>query len=207
MSIVQSIDKITAWVEQTVCSKVKMKLPAEDKQATDGGYDYQLAAPAAFPLFVPTKDRLPPRIIAPFPSVCVRLVESKDHLIAGKRVLKVQFCLSVWDPGRHGPDVYLPVDNTRGQFVQIPGEDAQKWYRRDGDGWRDAWNFMDTAIRELENAEYIDGLRLVKEQTIDFGPLAEQDAIPDYYPFWYAWIEFQIEEILQRSPKPYDDFL
>ena len=34
--------------------------------------------PAAFPLYVPGKDRLPPSVPAPIPSVCVQLIESED---------------------------------------------------------------------------------------------------------------------------------
>ena len=42
---------------------------------------------------------------------------------------------------------------------------------------------------------------------ITFGPVAEQDAVPDFYPYWFAWAEFSIEETLTRNPKSYQHLL
>ena len=50
-------------------------------------------------------------------------------------------------------------------------------------------------------------LRVVKEQGITFGPFTEQDAIPDFYPYWYAWAQFTVEEILTRNPQNYNHLL
>ena len=74
-------------------------------------------------------------------------------------------------------------------------------------GWRDAWNFVDTALRLIENAEYLGDLRVIKEKGITFGPVTEQDAVPDFYPYWFAWAEFSIEETLTRNPKSYQHLL
>ena len=40
--------------------------------------------------------------------------------------------------------------------------------------------FVDTALRRIENAEYLGDLRVIKEEGITFGPVAEQDAVPDF---------------------------
>ena len=66
---------------------------------------------------------------------------------------------------------------------------------------------MDTTLREIENAEYMNGLRVIKEEGITFGPVTEQDAVPDFYPYWFAWAELTIEETLTRNPKTYNQFL
>ena len=42
-------------------------------------------------------------------------------------------------------------------------------------GWRDSFNFADLVLREIENAEYIAGHRLVKEQGIKYGLFTEED--------------------------------
>ena len=66
---------------------------------------------------------------------------------------------------------------------------------------------MDTALRLIENAEYIGDLRVIKELGITFGPVAEQDAVPDFYPYWLAWAEFSVEETLTRHAKNDDHLL
>ena len=86
-------------------------------------------------------------------------------------------------------------------------EEAAAFFEKNGEGWRDAWNFVDTALRMIENAEYIGPLRVMKEDGITFGPVSEQDAVPDFYPYWFAWVEFAVEEILTRTPKDYQHLL
>lgn len=73
MTLVNSIDKIVSWLTENVCSKITLKLP--DDYRNDTGYDVVMVHPAAFPLYVPGKDRLPPNVAAPIPSVCVQLME------------------------------------------------------------------------------------------------------------------------------------
>ena len=65
MSIVNSIETVRDWLTAEVCPLVKLKLP--DDNATDASYPYKLVNPAAFSLFVPSKDRTPPNIAAPIP--------------------------------------------------------------------------------------------------------------------------------------------
>ena len=48
---------------------------------------------------------------------------------------------------------------------------------------------------------------VIKELGITFGPVAEQDAVPDFYPYWFAWAEFSVEETLTRHAKNYDHLL
>mgnify|MGYP000823031420 CR=1 FL=1 len=48
---------------------------------------------------------------------------------------------------------------------------------KNGEGWRDAWNFVDTALRLIENAEYLGDLRVIKEKGITF---TWDDALLDY---------------------------
>ena len=79
MSIVNSIETVRDWLTAEVCPLVKLKLP--DDNATDASYPYKLVNPAAFSLFVPSKDRTPPNIAAPIPSVCVQIVQGDDCLL------------------------------------------------------------------------------------------------------------------------------
>lgn len=204
MSIVNSVEIVREWLTANVCPLVELKLP--DDSATDASYPYKLVNPAAFSLFVPSKDRTPPNVAAPIPSVCVQLVEGDDNMIGRTRGIKIRLCFSAWDPGYHGPDIYTPKGNGS-TYVQQYNEAALAYFVKNGEGWRDAWNFVDTALRVIENAEYIGELRVVKENGIKFGPVKEEDAIPDFYPYWFAWAEFSVEEALTRNPKSYSHLL
>ncbi len=205
MSIVNSIEIVREWLAANVCPLVQLKLP--DDNATDASYPYKLVNPAAFSLFIPSKDRTPPKIAAPIPSVCVQLVQGKDDMIASTRGIKIRLCFAAWDPGYHGPDIFKPTGDGSGSYIQWNDEEAKALFLKNGEGWRDVWNFVDTALREIEDAEYINGLRLVKEDGITFGLFTEQDAVPDFYPFWYAWVELTVSEILTRNHKAYDHLL
>lgn len=148
-----------------------------------------------------------PKIAAPIPSVCVQLTQGEDDLIEHTRGIKIRLCFSAWDPGYHGPDIYIPQGNGSGTYIQQYNSEAADFFQKNGEGWRDAWNFVDTALRLIENAEYIGDLRVIKELGITFGPVAEQDAVPDFYPYWFAWAEFSVEETLTRHAKNYDHLL
>lgn len=106
MSIVNSIEIVREWLDSTVCPMVQLKLP--DDSATDASYPYKLVNPTAFSLFVPSKDRLPPKVPAPIPSVCVQIVEGTDSLTMSSRSIKIRLCFSAWDPGYHGRDIFKP---------------------------------------------------------------------------------------------------
>lgn len=58
MTLVQIIDNVVGWLEREVCSQITLKLPDDFKN--DATYGVEFVHPAAFPLYVPGKDRLPP---------------------------------------------------------------------------------------------------------------------------------------------------
>ena len=206
MSIVNSIETVREWIEENVCPLVKLKLPDDD--AMDDTYAYKLVHPAAFSLFVPSKDRTPPNVAAPIPSVCVQLVSGDDYPLDRSRDVKIRLCFSAWDPGYHSADILVPKKDSSGAVVRQYNTDAAAAFQANGEGWRDAWNFVDTALRILENSEYIgDCLRMKKEDGISFGPVTEQDAVPDFYPYWFAWAEFTVTESVTRNPELYSKYL
>ena len=201
MTLVNSIDKIVSWLTENVCSKITLKLP--DDYRNDTGYDVVMVNPAAFPLYVPGKDRLPPNVAAPIPSVCVQLMEGSDELIQKKRQLQIRLCLACWNPGQHGGEIFNPRENakaTGGYSYYVNTGEAAKTYSRNMDGWRDCYNLADLVLREIETAEYIAGHRLVKEQGIKFGPFTEDGNVWDYYPYWHSWISFALE--IGTTPDP-----
>ena len=56
--------------------------------------------------------------------------------------------------------------------------------------------------------EYIAGLRLVKENNIEYGPFTEDGALVSYYPYWFCWVQFTLEHGLARKiPADYEKLL
>lgn len=206
MSIVDHIDTLAEWARDNICARVKLKQPPEDLDApTDGAYEYTLVTPATFGMYVPTSEKLPPNIHSPFPSLCVRLTSGQDSMNVGDGYADIQFCFSTWDTGIHGKDVLLPDGN--GRVKPWTSEEADSYFRRSGEGWRDAWNFVDTALRAIESVTNINGLSIDPTTPIKFGPLTEQEAIPDMYPTWFAWISFRVTYPIVRNNLDFQKFL
>lgn len=207
--LVKQINSVVEWLAANVCSKITLKMP--DDYKNDADYDVEMVHPAAFPLYVPGKDRLPPKVPAPIPSVCVQLMEGNDDLTKSKRSFQIRLCLACWNPGEHGGEVFQPRKNPAvlgGYSYYLLSEETEQTYIRNMEGWKDSFNFADLVLRELENAEYINGLRLVKEDGIKFGLFTEDGNIWDYYPYWHNWISFTLEAgIPPRNPKIYENLL
>ena len=209
MLLVESIDKVVAWLNENVCNQIQLKLP--DDYKNDKEYAVEYVQPAAFPLYTPGKDRLPPNVRAPIPSVCVQLTEGSDDLLKRQRRLQIRLCLSCWNPGLHGAEVLHARPDTSKiggySYYRVTGEAAET-YTRNMEGWRDSLNFADIVLREVENAEFIAGHRLVKESGIKYGPFVEDGNIWDYYPYWHNWISFTLEAgVSATTPKQYEDLL
>lgn len=201
MSVVHVIDTLTEWARQNICEQINLKVPPENTAPDDSGYSYNLATPAAFAMYVPTSDKLPPGSHPPFPSLCVRFVTGQDVPADGGGSVEVQFCFSEWDPGTHGEDEFLP----NGDGTYRRGKGGAFW--RNGDGWRDAWNFVDIALREVESVTNIGGYTIDRAKPVKFGPLTEQEAIPDFYPMWFAWLSFTVNYPLRRNIQELQNFL
>ena len=190
MSVVHIIDTLTQWAKSNICSQIKLKVPPSNDAAVDAGYDYKLVTPTAFSMYVPTSDKLPPSILSPFPSLCVSFVNGEDETANGKGFLNVQFLFSAWDPGLHSKDWLIPTQNNTWKCWEC--EEAENYFQRTADGWRDAWNFVDIALRKLESTTNIEGFVIDRTTPIKFGPLNEQEAVPELYAAWFAWLTFRV---------------
>lgn len=209
MTLVKTFEDLVKWLNEQVCVKIELKMPNDDDNS---GTLPRYIHPAAFPLYVPGKDRLPPSVLAPIPSVCVQLLEGSDELLAGKRRLKLRLCLACWNPGENGGDTFYARENAQAlggySYYRLDGPEALERYARNTEGWRDVWNFADLVLKEIESTEYIAGWRLAKEAGITYGPFTEDGVIWDYYPYWHSWIAFTLEAgAVQRTPEKYKDLL
>ena len=187
MSIAHMLDGITAWVQENICNGVDMKVPPEDDLApVDEGYKYQRTTPTAFPLFVPARDKRPPAVLSPFPSVCVRFLDGEERIDVRKGSAEIQLCFSTWSPGTHKADV-------------IGAKKNEKAFSRNMDGWRDAWNMVDIALREIGSSLNVGGYELDRSVPVKYGPMTEQGDIVEAYPLWFAWVSFSIHYHLLRN--------
>ena len=197
MSVTKIIDDVRDWLEAVVCPQIQLKAPPDDAEPMDKDYDHTLVTPLAFSMYVPTKDMLPPPIKSVYPSVCARVMDGADDMAKKDGIVNIQLCFSTWNPGTHGTDIMKKQED--GSFKRWTGPEARDYFQRYGDGWRDAWNFVDIARQALESTTAINGHAIDISTPIKYGPLTEQDAIPNYYPFWYAWLSFTLKYPLFRN--------
>lgn len=200
MTITLALDRLRDWLEEAVCKHVELKLPNDDRGGT--GYEYKLVHPAAFVMYVPASDKLPPGVQSPIPSICVQLVEGEETPLSGRGIAKVRFCLSAWNPGMHPQDLFIP-NPSEGTFTRE--DDAE--FRRSLDAWRDVWNFTDATLAAVRNDEFPAGLRLLKEAGVKYGQFTVQEEIVNTYPYWYAWITASYEYGIVPAQEGYKEFL
>lgn len=202
-TVTNTIDAVTAWVQMNICNKLRLKRPPENEAgATDAGYDYQLVTPLAFALFVPTQDKITTPGGAPIPSICVRLTDGETNHETGEQKLSFDLCISTWDPGTHGRDILQKQID--GSFEPLTGAAADARFEKNGDGWRDAWNAVDVVLREIGNASSIGGVPIDRSVPVRYSPFKDQEAIPDYYPFWFTVVSFQLKQPARPHNDPVD---
>ena len=210
MTIAQCIEKVTDWLNESVCPKIKLKLPDDNQNGKE--YEVKAVNPTAFAMYQPGKDKLPPGVIAPFPSVVVQLLEGSDNMTSSNGRMKLQLSFTAWNPGNHAGELKRATQTTTASGsedldVKIGGVASEQSFTRDAEGWKDVWNFVDRALREIENAEYLNGLRVVKELPITYGQFQQEGQISDLYPYWGAWAIITIERGLARTGASCSQFL
>lgn len=203
------IQDVVRWLTDKVCSQIQLKLP--DDYRNDDEYSVKFVNPVAFPLYVPGKDRLPPDVPAPIPSVCVQLMEGNDNLLTRERNLDIRLVLACWNPGTHGDEIYWPRENRSalgGYSYFLKTDEELQTYERNMEGWKDSMNFQNLVLSELEKTGNIAGNRIVRESGIKYGLFTEEGDICDYYPYWHSWITFQLQTgLIQKVPEEYNNFL
>lgn len=199
--IVTVIDTLTEWARKHICKEIQLKVPPDNTAPMDAWYSYTLANPEAVPMYLPPSDKLPAGIRFATPSLCVRFLKAGDSMAKDEGYVDVQFLFSVWNPGDHGEDLYFPKED--GSYTKQDNPSFVKG----SSGWRDVWNFVDIARRALESVTSLDGLVLDKSTDIEYGPIAEQEAIVDAYPYWYSWLSFRVTYPLMRNNEELETYL
>lgn len=205
MSVVNVIDTLAQWVEASISPNILLKLAPPPEADEAGNYDYQLVHPAVFPMYVPTQEKLPPGVHSEVPSICVRFVKGADSVTERSGTMDVQLCLSAWNPGLHGRDILIPLED--GRCEPWNELESKTFFRKSSDGWRDVYNALDTALRAVESTDCIGPYTIDKSVPVEYGPLTEQETIPDRYPLWFAWIQFRVTFPLRRNNPEIEQYL
>lgn len=167
MAVVKQLDKIKAWLEAEICPQFKFK--QADDENVDATYPYKLVNPNVFILYVPPKELIGEANRVP--SVCIQFDEGNESMASASGVLNLRLQFATFNPGEH----------TEGNF------------KINTEGWRDVWNFIDYIAERLRNVELIDDIRIIKENGIHYGPISDSGQIPNFYPYYFAWMTFSVE--------------
>lgn len=192
MTIVEMVEKVTGWLNDSVCPGITLKVPPENGGAEDGDYEYGRVSPHAFPLFIPAKGRLPAGVENRVPAICVQLLTGRDTGDT-RRDLTLTLFFVVWNPGVHAGDIINP-DGTEA-FIQS------------NDGWKDLWLFVDQVLTAIESRNDLGGVRINKEEPLDFGSYVPEDVNPENYPYWYAYITMKVSGGISRNNEQLKELL
>jgi len=200
MTITGIVDNIVDWLNEHVCPEVLMRLPSEDGKATNKNYNYTMVHPHAFPLYLPTRDKLPPKVKANVPSVTVQLEYGNDD--PQNREVSITLNFSGWAPGTYEDDWIIPED-----YEPAEGEIPQ--FRPDYEGWRELWNFVDKTAAAVQSTVFMgDNVEVMQWAGMEFGPYREEDTtVLDYHPFWYAYLKFKVRCSLRRLNEEVNQYL
>lgn len=167
MTIIKHLDDLKNWLETEICSQFKFK-QANDENV-DSTYNYNLVNPSVFILYVPPKEFIGDKNRVP--SICIQFEDGNENLKDEGGSLNVRLQFSTFNPGEH----------------------TEEGFTTHTEGWRDVWNLIDHTMRLIRDTETINGLRIIKENGIKYGPISDAGQIPDFYPYYFAWLEFSVE--------------
>ena len=170
MAVVKQLEKIKSWFETEICPQFKFK--KADDENVDAAYPYELVSPNVFILYVPPVELIDTHRV---PSVCIQFDGGNESMAKANGVLNLRLQFATFNPGEHYD---YGVDRS---------------FDANTEGWRDVWNFVDYIMKKLRDTELIGDLRIVKENGIQFGPISDSGQIPNFYPYYFAWMTFSVE--------------
>lgn len=207
MTVTTTIDRVTEWVKENICDPVKLKEPPDNDAANDENYEYRRITPACYSLFLPGEEKTAPPFTPQTPSVCVKVLSGKTDLTKNEMTVDFELSFCGWDPGVYGKDVILADKNEPMIFREWKGEEADNYFKIDGQGWRDLWNWIDTGLHALYNTTELNGITVDRSAPITFGPYADEESIIDIYPYWIGWIGFKTKMPIAKNIRKIEELL
>lgn len=200
MSVVDSLETMASWLREHACEGVKLK-PMDPDAPEDDAFDYQLVKPEVHTLMVPSHKHKPPGMVATVPAIVIQLTGIKDDGKTQLREIGLRLSFTAFDPGIHAEDMIVPIEGERSSkgFGPVYRLDDGRKFTVNYDGWRDAFNFMDRAVRVIESAGAIGDYPLKPGSEINLGNYEYQDSADELYPFWLCWCSLTVLEPLVRN--------
>lgn len=169
MAIITILDELKDWLDKNICCNYQFKKEPSMEDANDENYPYALINPKAYIMYVPTG--------AKTPSVTIQIPNGEIGRFEKTGTATVRLLFATWDTGKH-------IENTKGV----------KSFEISQEGWHDVFNFVNGTLRMLKNSTLLgEHIRIKHEDKIQFGQMSEKETMPNYYPYWCAWIEFTIQ--------------
>lgn len=172
MKVEHIMNDLTQWCQENICDKVHFLKPDERNAGT--GYTPEWINPTAFPMFIPSKDMLPPDVQTKYPAMCVQLIDGEDDLKEKKMSLDIRISLAIWNPGTYKVN------------------EAKYELTRDTSGAKEILRFLDFTKETLNKNMYIEGCRIDRDTPMKFGFFTQEETLVNAYPEWYAYITFRM---------------
>lgn len=186
MTTVLAIEAIANWLNERVCPKLLFKRANDLHQ--DDSYPFEEVHPKAYAMFYP--DGMMPEEEKGRPFILVTPAKGNRKVIQKTDRMSVQLTFRTWNPGTH------KEENAEG----AP-------YRKNTDGWKDVWNLLDWTLREIENVQYLNGLRFVASEGVEYGPMVKDGQFVDEYPYFSAYATITVEWPIVRTEEPFAEML
>ena len=179
------IENVTNWLNE-ILKNISLKQPSKNEEG------YELVNPKAYSMFIPIAE-MGDRENFPAPCVLVQFSESTNYLKNQTGNVNIILHIMVWNPGTH-----------HNETSKLP-ETLMK-YERNADGVRDALFVADLISGELRKTGQINHHRIV-DNGIKIYPYKEQNAIIDFYPYFFMDMEFTVENYFAQTSKNYENLL
>lgn len=164
MTIVKTLESIQKFLQDNVCSNIKLKKPS-DKDMNK----FELVNPNAFVMNLPPKGHLPEGITSAIPCLIVYLEDGSEETLQAEMNIRIN--IITYNPGFHSEDSNNGVTCSP-----------------DGEGWRDLLNLMDKTLEELEKNQVINGVTI--KYPIKWGTYQNEQENPELDAYSYGWITF-----------------
>ena len=181
---VTTIRAMCKWLDENVCSSIRLKEPVQvgDKRRDGPGYNphHLMVKPTVLPMFPQFGDI---GSKAPAPSLTVTCLEWRAATEAPHQ-MDTQLTFKCWNPGTHEGDVWVPDSPV--EFTQL---DDPSFFEANGEGWADVWGFASLCAHILQKHRTAGpGIQLIidgPEPPVRIQP-AKGDSlnVVSLYPFW-----------------------
>ena len=179
MALINILESIRDLLNKEVCCDYQFKNEPPENRSNAEDYNYSLVHPQAYIWYVPPEGRTP--------SVTIQFTEGQMKRFEKEGSAKVKLLFATWDTGMHGNNKHFEINQ---------------------EGWRDVWVFISGTLRKMRNTTFLGkNIRIRHEDGIKFGTISENEMLPNYYPFWCAYIEFSIQFGVSSSDEDVNDVI